>query len=185
VAINNLTILTVPWLQSYPELRAGFTTRYMGNGLDPLSAFLHIKPEALISLKQIHSKRVIAYGKAEPTFPLQEGDALISKVPGIVLAVRTADCVPVLLYDPRGRVSAAVHAGWRGIEAGIIEETLSRLTSDYGSRPEDVIAAIGPAICQSCFEIGPEVAGKLVAKEKACPAVSVSEKLSSKLNLYH
>lgn len=135
----------------------------MGNGLDPLPEFLEIRPEAIISLKQIHSNRAVAHAKAETAFPLQEGDALISNTPGIILTIRTADCVPILFYDPREGVIAAVHAGWRGIESGIIEETLSRFASDYGSRPADVLAAIGPAICQRCFEIGPEVAEKFTA----------------------
>jgi YfiH family protein len=72
--------------------------------------------------------------------------------------VRTADCVPLLIADPKRKVIAAVHAGWRGTVAGITARTIERLALDYETNPNDCVAAIGPSIGPCCFEVGPEVA---------------------------
>ena len=89
--------------------------------------------------------------------PLQ-GDALITAQPGLLLAAQTADCVPILLADPVRRVAAAIHAGWRGTLARIAAKTVGRMRLEFGTRPGDVLAAIGPAIGRCCYEVGPEVA---------------------------
>ena len=78
--------------------------------------------------------------------------------------VVTADCVPVLLVDPARRVAAAVHAGWRGTAAGVLEAALGHLEAAYGTGPQDLHAAVGPAIGGCCFEIGPEVIDALRAR---------------------
>lgn len=85
-------------------------------------------------------------------------DALMTNEPGVPLTIFTADCVPVFLYDPVKRVIALAHAGWRGTVGGICRETVLAMRKEYGSEPKDILAAIGPSICRSCFEIGPEVA---------------------------
>ncbi len=85
-------------------------------------------------------------------------DALMTDVPGLPLAIFTADCVPVFFYDPVRRVVALAHAGWRGTVGGIVKETVLAMGREYGSKPSDIKAAIGPSICRRCFEIGPEVA---------------------------
>ncbi len=105
-------------------------------------------------LKQTHSSVAVSAGVAGHC---GEGDALISMQSGLWLEIRTADCVPVLLADPARRVVAAVHAGWRGTAARIAGEVIARLVAD-GSRREDLLAAIGPAIGACCFEVGEEVA---------------------------
>lgn len=84
-------------------------------------------------------------------------DALVTPLAGICLAISTADCVPILLYDTRARVVAAVHAGWRGTVARILSLTLRRMKEQYGTRGEDVLAAIGPSISADSFEVGDEV----------------------------
>jgi hypothetical protein len=104
----------------------------------------------LLTLRQIHSARVC---RAESHPPDPEGDALITTRPCTSIAVKTADCVPVLLALP-GAV-AAVHAGWRGTAANIAAEALARLLE--GRPPELAYAAIGPAIGPCCYEVGPEV----------------------------
>jgi len=85
---------------------------------------------------------------------------LFARAPGSLIGVHTADCVPVLLVDRRNRAIAAVHAGWRGTVAVIPARTLEAMRERYGTLPEDVEAAIGPAIAACCFEVGPEVAAK-------------------------
>ena len=112
----------------------------------------------LVSAHQIHSADVRSINDApdaaaEPT----ACDALTANLPRTLLAVQTADCMPVLLVDERSRAYAAIHAGWRGTHARIVARTLERMQLRYATRPADVRAAFGPAIGACCFEVGPEV----------------------------
>jgi YfiH family protein len=81
-----------------------------------------------------------------------EADGLVTDVPGLPLVIFSADCLPVLLYDPVRRVIGACHCGWRGTAMGIARKTVETLCRVYGSRPTDILAAIGPGISQCCFE---------------------------------
>jgi len=84
-------------------------------------------------------------------------DALVSRTPRILLAVKTADCVPILLGDAKTGAFAAVHAGWRGTSSSILLRAIEQLQNEYGTRPEDLRAAIGPAANSCCYEVGDEV----------------------------
>jgi polyphenol oxidase len=84
-------------------------------------------------------------------------DALVSNTPGILLGVKTADCVPVLFGDPKTGAFAAVHAGWRGTSESIVPKAIAQLQSEYRTRPEDLRCAIGPAANTCCYEVGSEV----------------------------
>lgn len=84
-------------------------------------------------------------------------DALTTRVPGILLGVKTADCVPVLLADSVTGACAAIHAGWRGTVTSIVRRTLESMTAEFETKPADVIAAIGPAANGCCYEVGSEV----------------------------
>lgn len=108
------------------------------------------------TLKQVHSAVVLEV-VGEPGL-CGEGDALLARLPGSRVGVKTADCVPVLIVDPVRRAVAAVHAGWRGSAAGISAATVKQLAVRFGSRPRDLHAAIGPGIGACCYEVGPEVA---------------------------
>jgi hypothetical protein len=109
----------------------------------------------LATLKQIHSATCVpAAGRSGL---LGQGDALIENAPGSVVAVKTADCIPVLLVDERLRAVAAVHAGWRGTVARIVPQAVEAMNRQFGTRPEDLHAAIGPGIGKCCYEVGPEV----------------------------
>jgi len=110
----------------------------------------------IATVKQIHSADVI--DAAGFTGERGSADALVSNTPGLAMAMRTADCLPILLADPEHRAVAAVHAGWRGTAARIAERTIERMGEVYGTKPERVRAAIGPGIGKCCFEVGPEVA---------------------------
>jgi purine-nucleoside/S-methyl-5'-thioadenosine phosphorylase / adenosine deaminase len=114
------------------------------------------KAQRLVTLRQIHSDIVRAFSKAPVKVP--QADAAISLRAGLLLAVQTADCVPILLADTRRHAVAAVHAGWRGTLARIVMKTLGRMRAEFGTKPGDVIAALGPAIGPCCYEVGPEVA---------------------------
>ena len=91
---------------------------------------------------------------------LGEADALLEDRPGAVVAVKTADCIPVLLADERRHAVAAVHAGWRGTAAGIAARAVEAMTARFGSNPADLHAAVGPGIGACCYEVGPEVAAQ-------------------------
>jgi len=112
----------------------------------------------LIPIRQIHSS-VVRFAGASNQASTQpcKGDGLISNTPGLLLAVQTADCIPVLVADRKLRVVAAFHAGWRGTVQRIVEGGVGRMRLEYGSRPEDLIAAIGPGIGPCCYAVGDEV----------------------------
>jgi len=116
-----------------------------------------VYPEGITTLRQVHSG-VVLEALAPGLDRFAEGDALVSNAPGVVVGVRTADCVPILIADERTHAVAAIHAGWRGAAAGIAGAAIQELITRYGSRPENLHAAIGPAIGGCCYEVGPEVA---------------------------
>lgn len=155
---------------SIPWLVHGFTTRSAGdfrslNG-DEARPLSWVPSEMkLRRLRQVHSNRVATLRDTSrdedaraDAGPRPEADALATRSNGILLGVRTADCVPILLLDARRRVVAAVHAGWRGTARRIAERAVSTLRESFGSRPKDIEAAIGPGIGPCCFEVGAEVA---------------------------
>ena len=90
-------------------------------------------------------------------------DGLMTNVPGLVLTVFTADCIPILLYDPAAKVVAAVHAGWRGTALGIASRAVEGMVSQYGCKGENILAAIGPGISQCCFETDQDVPNAMTA----------------------
>ena len=107
-------------------------------------------------LKQIHSNLVLKTDS--PDGLVGEGDALMTIRPGVAISIRTADCYPILLADSRNVAVAAIHAGWRGTAARIVDRTLETMAAEFGTQPRDIIAAIGPGIGVCCFEVGDEVA---------------------------
>jgi len=119
----------------------------------------------LVALKQIHSDVVCAFHvvNGAPPEPCK-GDASITAEAGLLLGVQTADCVPILLVDPKKRAVAAVHAGWRGTLARIVEKTAGQMQMRFASQPEDLLAAIGPAIGGCCYEVGTEVATQFMSQ---------------------
>ena len=122
---------------------------------------------ALVNVRQIHSAitRVIREedgslgGRLQTPEgkPILEGDGLMTNLPGVMLGVGTADCVPVLVADVKKRAVAAFHAGWRGTVARIVEQGIARMVHEYGSQPKDLVAAIGPSIGACCYTVGEEV----------------------------
>lgn len=120
----------------------------------------------VVGLRQIHSDMIYVVGTADapPEEQAPKGDALITREPGVLLVVQTADCVPILLADTKNRAIAAVHSGWRGTAQRIAEKTLGRMQMEFGTRPQDVIAALGPGIGGCCYEVGHEVVKEFAAK---------------------
>jgi YfiH family protein len=120
----------------------------------------------VVTLRQVHSD--IAYHVSEsnpaPGAEAPKGDALFTRERGVLLAVQTADCIPILLADTKRKVVAAIHAGWRGTLQRIAEKTLGRMQMEFGTQPKDVVAALGPGIGRCCYEVGHDVAGEFAAK---------------------
>jgi YfiH family protein len=121
----------------------------------------------LVSLKQFHSDVIHLFDSA-PSDPCR-GDASITNRPGLLLAIQTADCVPILLVDPKKRAIAAIHAGWRGTLARIAAKTIGAMQMHFGTNPRDLLAAIGPSIGPCCYEVGTEVATQFLSQFPDAP----------------
>ena len=138
-------IYRAPALEGFVWLEHGFGT-------------LHTRPPHAATLHQIHSDICIrARGRVGP---LGDGDALLENMPGHLVAVKTADCLPILLADAEHRAVAAVHAGWRGTVRGVVRQAVRGMQEEFGTRPAQVHAAIGPGIGKCCYEVGAEVAAQ-------------------------
>ena len=136
-------------LEAFDWLVHGFGTRWS----DTFG-----KCRNLATLHQVHSSIVVdAEGRSGC---LGEGDALVTNTPGVIAAVKTADCIPILIVDARARAVAAVHAGWRGTAKNIVAQAIAEMEKIFYSRAEDLHAAIGPGIGKCCYEVGPEVAAQ-------------------------
>lgn len=152
-----------------PGVRWGFTGRTgapdgaltLGEGApaahwEAVAAALGCRAADVVLLRQVHGDRVVHSTQATgPRGVLADADAVWTDRPGLVLAVRVADCVPILLAGPRG--VAAVHAGWRGVASGIVGRAVDALAAGTGVAPREIDAAVGPCLGQDAFEVGPEV----------------------------
>ena len=110
----------------------------------------------MVTLRQIHSS-LIRRVAADDINTSLKGDGLLTDQPGVLLGIQTADCIPVLVADRKKRAVAAFHAGWRGTLARIVENGVGRMRVEFGSKPEHLIASIGPGIGQCCYSVGDEV----------------------------
>lgn len=111
-----------------------------------------------VTLRQIHSALALRVGAADAApQAIHKADGMMTNQPGLLLAIQTADCIPVLIADPIQRVVAAFHAGWRGTVKRIVEQGVGRMRMEFGTKPEDCLAAIGPGIGPCCYAIGAEV----------------------------
>lgn len=165
----------VPWLLHAFSTRTGGVSRvYGGNALN-LGFTKHDTPAAvernrelffkklghgqrtwpLITLRQIHSDlvhRITALPEQ-----ILVGDGMITDIPGLLLAVQTADCLPVIVVDRKRHAVGVFHAGWRGTVKRIVEKGVGEMRRSFGSNPRDLMAAIGPGIQKCCYEVGEEV----------------------------
>ncbi len=162
-----------------PEgVTAGFTTLALvpddldaDAGARRFAGLLGVPDAPVARLKQIHGAVVVEPGSIPPgaVAVAGSGDALVTTERGLVLAIATADCVPVVLVDVEAEALAVVHAGWRGTSARILDAALDALV-ERGARPDRVIALFGPSISGSAYEVGPEV---LAALHRNLPAAAV------------
>lgn len=129
-----------------------------------LCQLLGIEDTHLILPRQTHQTNIrrvdegfINLTEDERRVALEGMDAVVTNLSGVCIGVSTADCIPVLIYDPVRHVACAVHAGWRGTVARIVEKAIATMTAHYGSHPQDMVAQIGPGISLDNFEVGDEV----------------------------
>ena len=135
-----------------------FSTREGGfDELETVSDIFDIPLSKIIVPVQTHSNNIAIITSDNLNLKHTDTDALITSEEGIFIAVKTADCTPVLLFDPIEEVVAAIHSGWRGTVQNITGKTIATLTGHFRSKPENILAAIGPCIGQSNYEVGPEV----------------------------
>lgn len=133
--------------QMHPDVMA-FTA---GRGVD--------LPCPVVQMHQVHKVMVARVDSPDVTREQLDGyDALVTNVPGVCIGARSADCIPVLLYDPVRRAAAAIHSGWRGTVTRICRKAITKMTLEYGTEASDLLAVIGPGICKDCFQVGEEVA---------------------------
>ncbi|HEY8739896.1 MAG TPA: polyphenol oxidase family protein [Candidatus Dormibacteraeota bacterium] len=165
------TVLSLPGL-SAAGLRHGFTTIAAGDlsdaaletaagrdTIDRLGRELGFDPAQLITAEQVHGSTVAVVHLCENCGPgnrIPHTDGLITEEPWPML-IRVADCFPVIVYEPAGKLLAMVHCGWRGTVTGLLPRAVSRLIRESGGRLSELRAAIGPGICGGCYEVGDEV----------------------------
>ncbi len=161
------------------SIHAGFTTRNGGlsrppynslnlgyNTEDPrhnvegnrssLARAFDLQPHLLLTVKQVHGTDILLIDEPNPDlshFLNVECDTVVTNQPGIMIGVLTADCYPVVIFDPVQRAAAVIHVGWRGAAAGILGKTVESLQSSFGSRPEQLVAAVGPGIGAHKYEV--------------------------------
>lgn len=114
---------------------------------------MHVAPEHLVTVYQVHSPDVITVDAPLETAP--EADAMVTATPGVALAILTADCQPVLFADAQSGVIGAAHAGWRGALEGVLEATVDAMEA-LGATRDNITAVIGPSISQAAYEVGPD-----------------------------
>ena len=118
----------------------------------------------LIFPEQTHSDHIEIVNSKNVSGIFQDTDALITNEKNIAIGVMSADCVPILLYDPVQHVVAAIHAGWKGTVNGIVLKTIQKMQQEFNVNPSDILAGIGPSICSKCYEIGTDVIQQIQEK---------------------
>lgn len=126
-----------------------------------LAIAMGVEENRLVLPSQVHKTRIVNVVSSTTKEDVMETDALMTSEKGICIAVMSADCVPILLYDKKNQAVAAVHSGWRGTVARILEKTLTEMKKTFGTRGKDLIAGIGPSICQESYEVGEEVVNEV------------------------
>lgn len=163
--------LSIPALDKETRMLHAFTTRQSGLGArnngarhpddwTVVASAFGVCMDRVVTVNQVHGENIVTVDDLNVReVRAVHADAMITDVPGTALGVETADCVPVLLFDPMKPAVAAVHAGWRSTVKKIVQKTVHRMHEAFGSEPAQLIAAIGPAIGPECYEVDEAVMG--------------------------
>ena len=156
----------------------GNKPRFTGDSEDIYAGFRHelavsceAEESSFVFPRQTHSDRIAVVNFENFANTIDDTDALITSEKGLFICVQTADCVPVLLFDPVKKVVAAVHAGWKGTISKIAGKTVAKMTETFGCNPADIVAGIGPSIHMHAYEVGPEVVEAVKANFSNSPAL--------------
>lgn len=193
---EGVTFLTYPAFEEMPEIVHGFSTRLGGvsegiyssmnlsftrgdkdeavkENYRRIAAAIGFEMESIVTSDQTHTANVRRIteedrgnGITKPR-PYKDVDGMITNVPGIVLATFYADCVPLYFVDPVHKTIGLSHSGWRGTVAKIGKVTVEKMREEYGTKPEEIYAAVGPSICQDCYEVSEDVAEEF--RHAFCP----------------
>ncbi len=166
---NGAKWLSIPELDKIDFIRHSFIIKQRDSGIETNGALkeiaakiLNLEKGQVATINQTHSDAVFVHNAESRASGADEGfDAHITNNIGIALGVVTADCVPVIIVDKAKRVVAAVHAGWRGTAKRIVQKTIKDMADYFGSKPENMVAGIGPAIGQCCYEVDDKVIGPM------------------------
>jgi polyphenol oxidase len=172
-APDGFELIRAPWgpalrcraLQTYAD--HCFTTRQPalpaaglapGDGWHRIALAFGVPARSIVRMQQVHGANVLVIREGEPAAGAWgTADAAVTDHRGVALSVKVADCVPILLADSRTGAVAAVHAGWRGTSAGVVGAVVQSMVATFGSRPADLVAAVGPSIGPCCYRVGDEV----------------------------
>jgi len=175
---GKISYLQPTWASSH-NLQAGFSTRNGGVSRPPFNSLnlayntedarhnvegnrstlaraFELQTHQLLTVNQVHGNDILVIDQANydlSHFLTLESDAIVTNQPGIMIGVLVADCYPVLLFDPQQRAVAVVHVGWRGAANGLLGKTVASLQSVFGSRPEQLLAAVGPGIAAHSYTV--------------------------------
>ncbi|HET6363531.1 MAG TPA: peptidoglycan editing factor PgeF [Nitrospirota bacterium] len=162
---KDIHYITIPALEKTGLIKHAFTTRQGGlgarsNGIkltddwEALAEAFGVNPERLVTTNQVHGENIVRVdGRNFKETKTVQADAMITNALDLAIGVETADCVPVLLFDPLTPAVGAVHAGWRSTVKRIVQKTVKKMQDEFGSNPARMIAAIGPTIGPECYEV--------------------------------
>lgn len=166
-----------------PDCQVWENRRYLIDSLLGIARSERVTDLRLVALKQTHSDEILIGEGLSFYEPPASGDGLLTGRPGLLLAVQTADCMPVLMLDPENMVVAAIHAGWRGTLKRILEKSVRKLHSRFGSDPAQCIGVVGPSICKCCYSVGQEVSSAFQAEFPYASALFATSREESRSRL--
>ncbi len=178
--VNGVPYLSYPIFESLGIVHHGFSTRFGGvsrgncasmnisttRGDDPaaikentrrIASAIGVEPGNMVFTHQTHTVNVAVVKEKDEGRRFPETDGMVTNVPGICLVTFYADCVPLYFVDPVKKAIGLSHSGWRGTVRKMGKVTVEKMREAYGCRPEDIVAAIGPSICQDCYEVSGDV----------------------------
>jgi YfiH family protein len=155
------------------------------NNRAKLASAMGVSTSQLYLPSQVHKTRIVNVNGQTQKEELQETDALITNEKNICIAVMSADCVPILLYDRMNKAVGAIHSGWRGTVTLILQKTLHEMQKVFGTKGEDIVAGIGPSVCHDSYEVGEEVVREVNAAFKESSTLLIPQpNAKAKLDLW-
>jgi len=147
-----------PWSSLNLATSVGDSSESVIENRRRITSCLSLREDSIFDVWQVHSNRVIhAEDSRKLDQPHQKADSIITNKPNVTIMMLFADCVPIMMYDPKNNVAALAHAGWQGTVNGVVGETVKSMQEKHASKPEDLVACIGPSICVDHYEIGKDV----------------------------